>query len=64
MNRVLVPETMINLVNDVGPSVMHFTIQYTLELLIKHENVSQEPNLKLKWTSPYKEMHLAEKNWK
>ena len=48
MNRVLVPETMINLVNDVGPSVMHFTIQYTLELLIKHENVLQEPNLKLK----------------
>jgi len=48
MNRVLVPETMINLVNDVGPSVMHFTIQYTSELLIKHENVSQEPNLKLK----------------
>lgn len=29
MNRVLVPETMINLVNDGGPSVMHFTIQYT-----------------------------------
>lgn len=40
MNRFLVLTDMINLINDAGPSVMPF--------VIRHENVSQEPNLKLK----------------
>lgn len=51
MNKVLVPENMINIINDAEPSWCTLLFSIPPVLLIKHENRAQEPNLKLKWRS-------------